>query len=223
MNAQTNKPVLPQGSPENEAGQSVSACIACDAARQAGAKYCPQCARTLHKQLSSEPVVPVSGSGTTPMAPPSERPEEVQERPDPKAGPLIVKEIESPSTSVSTCRRGHILPSGASFCPSCGVRVGEALPAYRLTRIKPGANELLAELVGDTVVIGKDDRCDVVLPDDDFVSRRHARLSRSDGTFLLEDLGSSNGTLLRVRRSIMLEVGDEIVIGTTALRLDQID
>ncbi|MBN1509496.1 MAG: FHA domain-containing protein [Sedimentisphaerales bacterium] len=79
----------------------------------------------------------------------------------------------------------------------------------------------MAELSGDSVIIGKDDRCDVVIDDDEFVSRRHSRLSRSDGTFYLEDLGSSNGTLLRIRRSIILEAGDEVVIGTTTLRLVQ--
>ena len=37
----------------------------------------------------------------------------------------------------------------------------------------------------------------------------------------LEDLGSSNGTFLRVRRSIALEVGDEIAIGRNVFRLEQ--
>jgi pSer/pThr/pTyr-binding forkhead associated (FHA) protein len=114
------------------------------------------------------------------------------------------------------------LPAEDHVCPGCGARTGQPLARYRLTRLRLGKEETVAELSGDSVIIGKDDRCDVVIDDDEFVSRRHSRVSRSDGTFFLEDLGSSNGTLLRIRRSIILEAGDEIVIGTTTLRLVQI-
>ena len=38
----------------------------------------------------------------------------------------------------------------------------------------------------------------------------------------LEDAGSSNGTYLRVNRPIVLQTGDEIVIGTKVLQFEQI-
>ncbi|MBK8270294.1 MAG: FHA domain-containing protein [Planctomycetes bacterium] len=69
-------------------------------------------------------------------------------------------------------------------------------------------------------MIGKDADCNVVISDDEFVSRRHARLRLEDGLVFLEDLGSSNGTLLRIRRPIIIEAGDEILIGTRMMRLE---
>lgn len=70
-------------------------------------------------------------------------------------------------------------------------------------------------------MIGQAADCDIVIANDPFVSRHHARLARVGDRWTLEDAGSSNGTLLRVRRPIPLEPGDEIVLGTTTLRLER--
>jgi pSer/pThr/pTyr-binding forkhead associated (FHA) protein len=48
-------------------------------------------------------------------------------------------------------------------------------------------------------IIGHDPGCDVVVPHD-FVSTRHCRLSQTATGFLLEDLGSTNGTFLNGER-----------------------
>jgi len=51
-------------------------------------------------------------------------------------------------------------------------------------------------------------------------SRRHARIERRDGDFILEDLNSTNGTILNkntVTRE-MLHHGDKIQIGETVLQ-----
>lgn len=63
--------------------------------------------------------------------------------------------------------------------------------------------------------------CDIVFPEDPFLSRRHARILRQtpDGSFIVEDLGSSNGTFLRIRGETNLEFGDEIRIGQQLFRL----
>jgi sigma-B regulation protein RsbU (phosphoserine phosphatase) len=51
----------------------------------------------------------------------------------------------------------------------------------------------------DDVVIGRASSCDLVLADR-YLSRRHARLINRDGRWLVEDLGSRNGTLLNGHR-----------------------
>ena len=68
-------------------------------------------------------------------------------------------------------------------------------------------------------VIGRDDDCAVVL---DFtgVSRRHARITVGHGRFVLEDLGSKNGTWkneTRVRQAVDLRDGDRIRLGGVSL------
>jgi pSer/pThr/pTyr-binding forkhead associated (FHA) protein len=50
------------------------------------------------------------------------------------------------------------------------------------------------------ILIGRAPECTLVL-EDDFASGRHARLSLESGVWMLEDLGSTNGTYLgRARR-----------------------
>jgi pSer/pThr/pTyr-binding forkhead associated (FHA) protein len=49
------------------------------------------------------------------------------------------------------------------------------------------------------------------------VSRWHARLQREEDSWLLSDLGSTNGTRLngwRVTQSVQVQAGDEVSFGT---------
>lgn len=68
---------------------------------------------------------------------------------------------------------------------------------------------------------------DVDLDSDDpeaKVSRRHARITLSEGKYLLEDLGSTNGTFVNRGKRLppgtrhTLNDGDEIIVGKTFLR-----
>lgn len=80
--------------------------------------------------------------------------------------------------------------------------------------------------------IGRWDADGGVFPDVDLdsddpeakVSRRHARISLQDGKYLLEDLGSTNGTFINRGKRLTagarqpLSDGDEIIVGKTFLR-----
>jgi pSer/pThr/pTyr-binding forkhead associated (FHA) protein len=56
------------------------------------------------------------------------------------------------------------------------------------------------------------------------VSRRHARITFNDGKYVLEDLGSTNGTFVNRGKRLApgtrqpLSDGDEIIVGKTFLR-----
>jgi FHA domain len=70
-------------------------------------------------------------------------------------------------------------------------------------------------------VLGRSSDCDVVLPFDDAVSRRHAEIAVRAGTCLVRDLDSCNGTKLNGRfvRRARLRRGDVLVVGETELRV----
>ena len=70
-----------------------------------------------------------------------------------------------------------------------------------------------------THTLGRDGVCELVL-NDLKASRRHARvICEDDGTYVIEDLGSKNGTLVNGRpiQRHQLSPGDHIEIGTTVL------
>lgn len=73
------------------------------------------------------------------------------------------------------------------------------------------------------VKIGRDPSNQVVIPDDTFTSRHHAWISYEESDFWLEDLGSTNGTLLNghpvVKRQV-LSAGDKIRVGHTELTFE---
>jgi pSer/pThr/pTyr-binding forkhead associated (FHA) protein len=69
----------------------------------------------------------------------------------------------------------------------------------------------------DGTIIGRSKRCDIRL-EDVFVSRRHARVIRSEIGTAIEDLGSSNGVYVNGRRSegvTALHPGDVVQMGGT--------
>ena len=92
-------------------------------------------------------------------------------------------------------------------------------------KIVEGPRELRGVVVpvNGPVVIGRSPGADIVLGDD-FVSGRHARVLPSGESAVVEDLGSTNGTVLngeRLSAPARLKVGDVIDIGGTRLEVDR--
>jgi hypothetical protein len=77
------------------------------------------------------------------------------------------------------------------------------------------------QLTEAQVTLGRAPDSTIVL-DDDYASNRHARLYPSNGEWMVEDLGSTNGTYLdreRVSQPMAVALGVPIRIGKTAFEL----
>jgi hypothetical protein len=75
--------------------------------------------------------------------------------------------------------------------------------------------------VRGTIVVGRDPGADVVI-DDEFASGRHARFEVAEGRLIVEDLGSTNGTLVNDLPSSgpsALDPGDTVRIGETTIEV----
>ncbi|KFI45008.1 Forkhead associated (FHA) domain, binds pSer, pThr, pTyr [Bifidobacterium bohemicum] len=78
-------------------------------------------------------------------------------------------------------------------------------------------------LSGGTITLGRSSSNTLVL-DDEFVSSHHARVYRdpSSGSWAIEDLGSTNGTIVnhtRITKPVTLPVGIAVRIGATTFEL----
>lgn len=96
--------------------------------------------------------------------------------------------------------------------------------AYRLV-LKSGSNaEQVFPLDLPELLIGRDPTSQIPIPDSE-VSRRHARLFTQGVNYVLEDLGSTNGTSVNGQRLVgpyILQPGEIITLGeNTHLLFDQ--
>jgi pSer/pThr/pTyr-binding forkhead associated (FHA) protein len=71
----------------------------------------------------------------------------------------------------------------------------------------------------DEVTLGREIG-DIVFRDDGFVSGKHARIAKVEGRVYLKDLGSSNGTYVRIRKPRAIQDGDLILMGQQLFRLE---
>ncbi len=94
-------------------------------------------------------------------------------------------------------------------------------PLARLRVMDADGGDRTVVVDGSGLSIGRDPTNDVVLVDGR-VSRRHARLQVRQGTLMIVDLGSSNGTLVNGAAvgEVTIGVGDEIRIGAARLLVE---
>ncbi len=74
-------------------------------------------------------------------------------------------------------------------------------------------------LVNNPVVFGREVG-EIVYPYDGFMSSRHAQIEMKNSKFFLKDLGSSNGTFIRIRGTEKLNNGDILLIGLSLIRIE---
>jgi pSer/pThr/pTyr-binding forkhead associated (FHA) protein/predicted amidophosphoribosyltransferase len=95
-------------------------------------------------------------------------------------------------------------------------------PWARLCQVMQSGIALdVIHLVPTEVVLGREEG-DLRFPDDEFMSRRHARVTNRDGKFELLDLDSSNGTYVRLRGERQLRTGDQLRIGDQLFRYNPV-
>jgi hypothetical protein len=124
-----------------------------------------------------------------------------------RCGALLVKD-EGGTEATQTFTADEADETPAEALDSLGVQ-GPAL----VVRSGGGRAGEMFPLEGETT-IGRSPDCGIFL-DDVTVSRKHAVLRQREGSFLIEDQGSLNGTFVNRKRveSAQLDDGDELQVG----------
>ncbi len=129
--------------------------------------------------------------------------------------------LGGPST---TARRGKVRQAQAQAPrrgrPARPPRAGRGSP--RILVVTAGALKGTSlDLAQQQITLGRANDATLVL-NDDYASSRHARIFPQDGQWIVEDLGSTNGTYLdrqKVTRPMPVPLGVPIRIGKTVLEL----
>ena len=122
----------------------------------------------------------------------------------------------------STARRGKARQAQAprQGRPARPPRPGRGSP--RVLVVTGGALKgTTIDLAQQQITLGRANDATLVL-NDDYASSRHARIFPQDGQWIVEDLGSTNGTYLdrqKVTRPMPVPLGVPIRIGKTVLEL----
>ncbi|MCX7944903.1 MAG: FHA domain-containing protein [Deltaproteobacteria bacterium] len=74
-------------------------------------------------------------------------------------------------------------------------------------------------LVNNPVVFGREVG-EILYPYDGFMSSKHAQIEMRESRFFLKDLGSSNGTFIRIKGTEKLNNGDILLIGLSLIRIE---
>jgi len=153
--------------------------------------------------------------------------------------------IEDLGSTNGTFVNGERLAAQQELAPGDQIQLGatvlevrgsaaSAIPAVQRTRVKqipvlPVLVFLAGQLqgtklqAGAQLVVGRElGAADVILDRDEAVSRRHAAFSPAGGGLTIQDMGSTNGTLVNGRRltgTAALETGDRVQIGDTVIEV----
>lgn len=113
------------------------------------------------------------------------------------------------SSTARTAPIGRTTPPSAARAPT------------KLVVIDGKGSKVDSRPLNGPLQVGRADACHVKL-DDNYASQFHARLFGKDGSWYVEDLGSTNGTYLNQRRvtsPVEVRAGDRVKIGKTVLEL----
>ncbi len=110
-----------------------------------------------------------------------------------------------------------------SYAPAPAPRPAPARASRRPPRelVVTDANGRRTIPLKESITLGRAATCDLVVADN-YVSNVHARVYLRDGSYWLEDLGSTNGTYVnRTRVSVPTAIGpgDEVRMGKATLEL----
>ena len=133
----------------------------------------------------------------------------------PRSTPRPVARGANPA-SVPAEQRPVARPPGRRF----GARTPDREPNHLRVTSGPLAGTSLP-LRESGILIGRSPESALVL-DDDFASGRHARIHKGPQGWVVEDLGSTNGTFIgamRIRTPTPVTAGTEIRFGTTVVEL----
>ncbi len=96
------------------------------------------------------------------------------------------------------------------------ISMGSPLPSGawgRLATVIALDEESTATILAKPEIHCGREKGDICFPDDGFVSGSHCRLYERQGRLYLQDLGSTNGTYIRIRKERKLVEGDLLLIG----------
>lgn len=124
---------------------------------------------------------------------------------------LVFELLSAVASALTVDPKGQAIPLGSPVPEGAWGRLGQLIAPDTL-----GSVYLLG---GSEVYLGRE-RGDITFPGDGFVSGLHAQISMRGGRCFLKDLGSSNGTYIRLTRPSPVKAGMLVLAGQQLFRVE---
>lgn len=210
-------------------------CDVCGSDNLEGAAYCEDCGAKL---VVAHAVV---GAASSPSAQVIQPPPPV----DPGLRPPPQPVAQGPGASVLCPSCGADNPGSEDYCVDCGANLGRGAAEHVVAQNVGGGAAAVAPVVPvgharltlddreflldrEITTMGRRSPADQIEPDidltdddsDSYVSRRHAQIVQTGDHYVLEDVGSSNGSFINNTRLLpgvqqVLNDGDHLRLGKT--------
>lgn len=222
------QPVLPQprpAAPEFELSPRPSLdCAACGTNNPRDARFCAECGQRLnHVHAPTNGVIAAHLAEAVGSQPASAACPRCRGANHPEAHHCQFCQSAlraAPAPAAATERDEPALGADRVTLPESGEQQTSRAP--RLVVIsQDGSAGREYRLSGEQTDVGHDEG-GVVLADDPYVSPRHARIIRRDGSVFVRDLGSVNGVYVRLRRAHRLQNADLVLLGLQVLRFETV-
>jgi hypothetical protein len=227
-------------------------CQRCQTENLDGSQYCDECGAALSGQQTPQDArpAPTDDDGhASPVTAPAEAPafEAPAPPPDKRSRgtvetPLVTNaQAATPAPHASVAGKAgasrRMEESAARSLADSSARRGSGTPHAKLVIHRGRSVGKEFQLCEEESHIGRWDADGGIFPDVDLdsddpeakVSRRHARITRRNGQYYIEDLGSTNGTFVNRGRRLLpgdrqnLRDGDEVIVGKTFLKFHVIN
>lgn len=96
---------------------------------------------------------------------------------------------------------------------------GNLGPVAALVRMDSNGKEVGRYELGKAEISFGRSKGTYTFPNDPYLSTIHARIRKDNDQYVLEDLGSTNGTFIRIRKRALAHDGDTVMLGQQLLRL----
>jgi pSer/pThr/pTyr-binding forkhead associated (FHA) protein len=112
---------------------------------------------------------------------------------------------------------------GSFFCSQCGAKLHfMGMPTAYLVSMSPAEDGKRYPIASRVSYIGREETNQITISNE-AISKKHAKMTFTDGKFYIEDLSSSNGTFLngtRVHARSALKNGDLLRLGAVIVKFE---
>ncbi|MFO0651518.1 MAG: FHA domain-containing protein [Polyangiales bacterium] len=224
----------PFATPQEPPRAFPAACPRCGTAANPSALYCGVCGMP-----TADMVAPQAPQAPAPQAPPPLAPapqvQPPQQAPIPQphaASPAAfapaaappISAVISPAPSARPQVQAHATvmdppsPRVEARTDNFGAVSAGVVPQI-VTILKDGSEGPVYRLTNAQTDLGRYEGT-ITLPDDPYLSPRHARILRRNDRYYLRDLGSVNGIFQRIREPVEMHHGDVVLVGQQVLRVE---